>query len=347
MTKRKPKEPKEPKPKRQSKRVRKVSPIADDSVGDPGEIQHRSSLTPVHSRSQSPPGFVPASSLPLVHSPHRSDSPPFTQPVPTLDRPSITLDSMPLPSNSGVNSSPSGRSFGSARIPEEFKLPKQRWTHFRLGQGGRAYLDSTLVGRLNDCRTRAKPECGTFSIDNLDFPLKFGPKTNGPGDVSAYVCLDKEPIKVWIVGEIQAVGFRKEHLNCRRAGVLINTFRGEDRARMKDIVKLLSHPPEAPDKPDIWIGKWMAAPSVADDDVPPFTQVYDLCEGVSGALNINPLALKQYDVVCVEALINRYPKPRTGTNPWKEWRSTLELSRLFLLHSVEAGVRVEVDSVLF
>lgn len=148
-----------------------------------------------------------------------------------------------------------------------------------------------MANRLNDIRIRANPELTTFSIDNLDFPLKFGPKTYGPGDRSAFICIDKEPVKVWIVGEVQAPLFRKNHFNCRRASILINPFRHEDGKRMKDILTILSHPPEGcffplpppcylvhsdielltlslePEKEEVWIGTWMAAPGVPDAEV--------------------------------------------------------------------------------
>lgn len=82
--------------------------------------------------------------------------------------------------------------------------------------------------------------------------------------------------------------------------------------------------------------------------VPPFTQAFDLRDGVEGTTVLSTSVLKQYDIVCVEALIHRFPK-KTGnySSGWKEWRMSLDLSRLFLLHSVDAGMRVEVDNVLF
>lgn len=97
---------------------------------------------------------------------------------------------------------------------------------------------------MNTCRFHAAPEYATYSLDNLDFPLKFGAKASGADDCYKFICIDKDPVKVWIVGEVQALGFKKEGFNARRAAILINPFRDEDRLRMKDILCKLSFPPD-------------------------------------------------------------------------------------------------------
>lgn len=233
---------------------------------------------------------------------------------------------------------------------------------------------------MNICRIHSAPEYATYSLDNLDFPLKFGAKGSGADDCHKYICIAKDPVKVWIIGEVQALGFKKAGFNARRAGVLINPLRDEDRLRMKDIITNLSHPPRrkqgppypfdfiithltlpAPVKDDIWIGKWMASRDAEEsavgvllsDDfptclscaskIPAFTDTLDICSGVQGQPKFAIDVLKKYDIVAVEALICRYTN---NYKTWNEWRASLQLNRLFLLLSVDAS-QIKVDTQLF
>ncbi|KAJ3475233.1 hypothetical protein NLI96_g11969 [Meripilus lineatus] len=196
---------------------------------------------------------------------------------------------------------------------------------------------------MNTCRFHSAPEYATYSLDNLDFPLKFGAKASGADDCYKFICVENDPVKVWIIGEVQAVGFKKEGFNARRAAILINPFRDEDRLRMKDILCKLSFPPDQTEKDDIWIGKWMASRDTEAAAIPPFTDALDICSGVQGQPKFPISVLKKFDIVAVEALISRYTK---DYKTWKEWRISLQLNRLFVLHSVDA-TQVKLDSQLF
>ncbi|KAJ3482296.1 hypothetical protein NLI96_g7076 [Meripilus lineatus] len=237
-------------PSCRSKRARRASHSPPPAISQSGNSDFSGPLTPTDSRSISP--HSPTHSvLPNVEAPF----PPLATAAASSSQHGITADdrhSGATPAPALPPSTPSSRR-RMRTLPSHLPMLQghQRvnlssectWTQYHAGHGGRSYIDSTLAKRMNTCRLKNAPDSATFSLDNLDFPLAFGPKQHGPDDCSKYVCLNKNPIKIWILGEIQAVVFKKEHLNARRAAVLINTFREEDRLRIKEIFTKFSQPP--------------------------------------------------------------------------------------------------------
>lgn len=162
---------------------------------------------------------------------------------------------------------------------------------------------------MNVVADRRDPDQGVWSIDNLDFPLTWGPLRAGADDLSAYVCAGSMPVKVWMIAEVEVPCLlAKDGGGVNKASLKLNLLREADRYRINDILQNLPHPRPDIIPSDLWLGKIMAKKSTEKWQIPLFNQLFDarktITNGVKRPIDLD--LVKKNDIVMVEFLISRW-----------------------------------------
>ncbi|OBZ73355.1 hypothetical protein A0H81_07235 [Grifola frondosa] len=280
-------------------------------------------------------------SLPATDDGHFSTQ---LQPVRGTELPTAKLGTLPTThvTTSSPPNSPRGDCISRGDTPETTS-PSEIGPHGLRNPG---YLPNDLMKCMGSFLTFKDPNSGRYAACEVPSHAAFPAETHNDDGICKFLCINKVPVTVWIVGRVKSLWFYSPAGEPRdRVNVGIRPLRDVDQAALVSLLNGRAAPPSR---------KLMLTRSKGDtvSSAMPFDRVYDAtCRfGPKSTMKkISPAALGKNDIVLVEAFVTRWKAgdKKTYSKSWSTWRCGLELNNLSLLFvapDTSTDVHIDVDA---
>ncbi|KAI0087682.1 hypothetical protein BDY19DRAFT_994585 [Irpex rosettiformis] len=231
----------------------------------------------------------------------------------------------------------------------------------------RDYISEPMITRLNRMLNYSSAVNHIYALRTLPLSnLNWGPVGYGSDNLNMYLCCNKTPVTVWIIGELRTLktrDYKDYHFsNAARPSVGIIPFHAVDLQAANNCLSSFSTSQSSESVPPdiIWAGRWMCkfGTGTTADEIPLFEDCYDATTkwiGTEGSqdLKLDASGISPRDVVLVEAGIKkRYLSERlegqggSKTN-FHKWSVEFELQCIALLHKAPKSAGFKKELVAF